>query len=139
MAELGAYTPAKPDIIATTSPIGTAPAWVFRSPEAELIGLFGWPAGKHYAGPTWEALDGSTVVGKRLAGATVDAGAIPWLLLQASAHAGNGRMSKVTYVQRLFTHGGNAPAEGCDADHVAAVAKVDYTALYAFYGARPQQ
>jgi len=116
-----------------------APAWVFRAPEAELFGLFGWPAGKHYAGPTWEGLDGSKVVGKRVAGASVDASAIPWLLLEASAHEGSGRLSKVTYLQRLFTRGGNAPATGCDADHVAAVAEVDYTALYAFYGAKTQQ
>jgi hypothetical protein len=107
-----------------------APAWAFRAPEADLYGLFGWPAGSHYAGPTWEANDGSTVVGTRVAGVSVDADSIPWLLLRGSAHTGVGRMAKVTYVQRLFTRGGNAPSGSCT---VGAAVEVDYTALYAFY------
>lgn len=111
-------------------------AWVFRAPEADLLGRHDRLAGTHYAGPTWEALDGSTVVGARLAGATVDATAIPWLLLQAASHAGQGRMSKVTYIQRLSTTGGLSPSGGCDTAHVGAVAEVEYTADYAFYEAR---
>jgi hypothetical protein len=111
-------------------------AWVFRAPEADLLGRHGRVAGSHYAGPTWEAIDGSTVVAARLAGATVDATAIPWLLLQAVSHAGQGRMSKVTYIQRISTTGGLAPSGGCDAAHVGAAAEVDYTADYAFYEAR---
>jgi Protein of unknown function (DUF3455) len=83
-------------------------------------------------GPTWKALDGSTVVRKRLAGATLDASAIPRLLREASAQAGNGRMTKVTCVQRLFAHGGNAPVEGRD----AAVSEVYYSAPCAFYGSK---
>jgi hypothetical protein len=107
-----------------------APAWTFRAPEADLYGVFGWPAGSHYAGPTWEANDGSTVAATRVAGVSVDADSIPWLLLQASAHSGTGRMEKVTYVQRLFTHGGNAPSGACN---LGASVEVDYSALYAFY------
>jgi hypothetical protein len=107
-----------------------APAWVFRAPEAELYNVLGWHAGKHYAGPTWEALDGSTVVGARVNGVTVDADSIPWLLLEAKTHAGSGKMSNVTYVQRLFTHGGNAPGGACT---LGASVEVDYSALYAFY------
>jgi hypothetical protein len=111
-------------------------AWVFRAPQADLYGLLGWPAGRHYAGPTWQAPDGSTVVGTRAAGVSVDASAIPWLLLQASAHSGEGRMSKVSYIQRLFTSGGIAPSSGCDVDHQRASVEVDYTALYALYESR---
>jgi hypothetical protein len=113
-------------------------AWAFRAPEADLFGQRGRLAGSHYAGPTWEALDGSTVVAARVAGASVDAGAIPWLLLQAASHAGKGRMSKVTFIQRVSTSGGLAPAGGCDATLVGDVAEVDYTADYAFYEARPK-
>jgi hypothetical protein len=108
-------------------------AWTFVEPDAQLYGAFGQVAGHHYAGPTWEANDGSTVVGTKVAGATVDATAIAWLLLKASAHTGDGRMAKVTYVQRLDTVGGNAPATGCDAAHAAATVDVAYSALYSFY------
>jgi hypothetical protein len=113
-------------------------AWVLSGPDANLYGRGGRLAGAHYAsptGPTWESLDGSAVIGSRLAAATVDTNAIPWLLLQAISHSGDGRMSKVTYIQRLSTTGGKAPASGCDADHVGSVANVDYTATYAFYRA----
>src|SRR4051812_26536346 len=37
--------------------------WAFVAPEADLIDAGGKPAGKHYAGPHWEAPDGSKVVG----------------------------------------------------------------------------
>ena len=89
----------------TTATGGTA--WVFQAPDADLFNRRGRLAGSHYAGPTWEALDGSTVVGARLAGVTVDPTAIPWLLLRAASHAGNGRMAKVSYIQRLSTWAGS--------------------------------
>ncbi|MFZ2159359.1 MAG: zinc-binding dehydrogenase [Bradyrhizobium sp.] len=38
--------------------------WVFRAPEAALADRSGHSIGKHYAGPTWESVDGSTVVGE---------------------------------------------------------------------------
>ena len=84
-------------------------AWTFRAPEAKLFEPGGQPAGTHYAGPTWEAGDGSKVVGAKVEGATPDPGAIPWLLLRATSHSGSGRMQQVTFVQRLQTSGGNAP------------------------------
>jgi len=108
-------------------------AWTFVQPDAVLYGPSGHVAGHHYAGPTWEAKDGSTVVATRLAGATVDVTAIPWLLLQATTHTGDGRMAKVTYVQRLDTVGGLAPTTGCDVAHAGASADVDYTAKYSFF------
>ncbi|HKO94444.1 MAG TPA: DUF3455 domain-containing protein [Polyangiaceae bacterium] len=107
------------------------PAWTFRAPEADLFSGKHL-AGIHYAGPTWEALDGSTVVGTRVAGVTVDASAIQWLLLSAVSPDQHGRMAGVTYIQRLETVGGMAPTTSCE---LGAVAEVDYTALYAFYKA----
>jgi hypothetical protein len=111
----------------------SGPAWVFQAPEATLYDRCGHVAGKHFAGPTWQANDGSTVVGAKLAAFTVDPTAIPWLLLQAASHTGDGRMSEVSDVQRLDTVGGIAPATGCDVDHVGDTARVDYTATYFFY------
>ena len=35
----------------------------------------------HFAGPTWQDLDGSSVVGQLVKPVTVDAKSIPWLLL----------------------------------------------------------
>lgn len=111
-------------------------AWTFVEPEATLFEGSGCRAGEHYAGPTWEASDGSTVVAAKVADQTVDATAIPWLLLKASATAGEGRMSRVTYVQRLATEGGLAPTSGCDAAHVGARRGVSYRAIYAFFRGR---
>lgn len=112
----------------------TRAAWVFSAPEATLYNDGGQVAGIHYAGPTWQANDGTTVVGAKVAAFTVDASSIPWLLLKAVSHTGaDGRMTDVSYIQRLDTSAGLAPASGCDADHVGSVARVDYTATYFFY------
>src|SRR5579871_5475396 len=32
--------------------------WIFKAPEAALVDAQQKPLGKHYAGPTWEGLDG---------------------------------------------------------------------------------
>ncbi len=111
-----------------------AGAWVFVAPDAQLYQPHGDGDAvvHHYAGPTWEWLeDGSTVVGGKLAAFTPDPTAIPWLLLGAVSHgAAEGRMSKVSYIQRLDTVGGIAPSGGCSA---GATANVPYTATYYFY------
>jgi hypothetical protein len=110
-------------------------SWTFTAPEATLYGC-GGEAGTHYAGPTWEALDGSKVVAARVAGHSPDPSAIPELLLQATAHEAAGLMANVTYIQRLETTGGLAPATGCDAGHLGEISRIDYTATYYFYRAR---
>src|ERR1700733_14855293 len=83
----------------------TAPAWVLKAPEAKVRDAHGKDAGTHSAGPTWEALDKSRVVGTKVAAASPDAMSIPWLLLQAASHEGKGVMAAVTYIQRLDTKG----------------------------------
>ena len=60
-------------------------------------------------------------------------GAIPWLLLKARSNDGSGIFSTITYVQRLQTAGGVAPAEGCDRSDPGAERAIPYTAVYAFY------
>jgi hypothetical protein len=89
--------------------------------------------GIHYAGPTWESKSGSKVAAKRLLPCTPDASAIPWLLLQATSTSGPGVFSSVTYVQRVNTTGGLAPATPGTA--VGMTAEVPYTAEYYFYRA----
>lgn len=119
----------------------TGAAWTFVAPDAELFD-HGRLVGTHYAGPTWEHEDGSTVVAALAAGATLDPTAIPWLLLSAVSHGGaTGKMTEVTWIQRLETTGGIAPATCCDVGRLGATASVPYTAEYYFYraSARPPQ
>ena len=112
----------------------TAFVWTFKAPEAELLNARGEVVGSHWAGPTWQVLDGSTVIGAVLERADAPkSGAIPWLLLEAKERADNGVFSMITHIQRLDTVGGVAPAEDCDADHAGAEVRVPYTATYAFY------
>src|SRR5689334_2233224 len=67
--------------------------WTFKAPEADLHNEAGEKVGHHYAGPTWEANDGSKVTGEAVERADApDPGAIPWLLLKAKTHEGSGVM-----------------------------------------------
>jgi len=108
--------------------------WAFKAPEASLADRSGHALGKHYAGPTWESTDGSTVVGETKA---KDPGpkpsAIPWLLLTAKANTGTGALSAAKSIQRVATTGGLAPAEPCTGTNLKQVARVPYTATYIFY------
>jgi uncharacterized protein DUF3455 len=114
---------------------GSGYSWVFQAPEATLYDRRGRVVGQHFAGPTWEWLDHSKVVGTRLAGFTADPSAIPELLLAATPDAHRGRLAKVTFIQRLDTTGGLAPATGCGPAQAGQIARVDYTATYYFYEA----
>lgn len=115
------------------SPANGPFTWTLVAPQAQLVDRRGRTVGTHYAGPTWEALDGSKVSAKKLADVAVAGETIPWLLLQAATHQGNGRMSSITYIQRLKTEGGRAPEAGCSASQEGARAEVAYSALYVFY------
>jgi hypothetical protein len=111
--------------------------WTFVAPAADLFDdRSDHFAIHHFAGPTWLARDSSSVLGTKLAAATVDPTAIPWLLLSVASHGGaDGRLSDITAIQRLATTGGIAPATGCDADHIGMQSDVLYTARYFFYRA----
>ncbi len=113
-------------------------AWVFRAPQAALFHGNERLIVTHYAGPTWQALDGSRVVGMLVASSPApNPQSIPWLLLQAASHEGTGTMSGVTYIQRVLTGGGVAPAaERCTAKEVGDEARVEYVAFYYFYVAK---
>jgi len=108
-------------------------AWTLKTPEAELFDKDGKPFGKHLVGPTWQAADGSSIVGKASANATPDPDSIPWLLVTVVNHSGEGVLAKVTSIQRLNTKGGKAPATGCDAAHAGQELPVPYSADYLFF------
>jgi hypothetical protein len=112
--------------------------WKFQAPEATLFDHHGKKVGKHYAGPTWESKDGSTVVGELKAKDDgPDSKAIPWLLLHAKSNTGHGLFSSVSSIQRLQTHGGKAPSQGCDASSADQTVRVPYRASYYFYTSQP--
>jgi hypothetical protein len=124
--------------IYTCTAVNDGYQWVFSAPRADLFDDAGMLAATHFAGPTWQANDGSSVVGQKIAAVTVDPNAIPWLLLRAASNTGDGSMSNVTFIQRLDTTNGLAPdAAGCDANSAGVTAEVGYTANYAFYTASP--
>jgi hypothetical protein len=108
------------------------PKWVLKGPQADLYDEADLKVGTHYAGPHWEAKDGSKVRGvvKRIRPAP-RAGNVPWLLLKAEGHAGKGKFAKVTWIQRVNTRGGQPPAEP---GKVGEEVRVWYSATYVFYG-----
>jgi hypothetical protein len=109
-------------------------AWTLKAPDAKLFDADGVQVGTHGAGPHWTWNDGSVAIGMKVAGvdATV-AGSIQWLLLRVSSTSGDGVFSDVTFVERLNTNGGAAPATGCDATTAGTDMPVGYSADYYFY------
>ena len=104
-------------------------AWAFREPIATLL-VDGKTIGRHYAGPNWEHIDGSAVVGKvtgNAPGATADD--IAWLKLQVVSSRGSGVLTGVTTVQRINTKGGKF--EG-PCDKAGAFKSAPYSADYVF-------
>jgi hypothetical protein len=114
--------------------------WRFVAPRADLYGDNGKLVATHFGGPTWEARDGSKVVGQRDDGVTVDPTAIPWLRLVATSTVSGldgDRLARTTFIQRTATTGGLAPpAADCNAETAGTVDEVPYTADYHFWKAR---
>jgi hypothetical protein len=109
--------------------------WSFVQPEATLSTQKGKIIGKHYAGPTWAAADGSKVMGEVIArNNSPDPNSIPWLLLRATTTSGKGIFTGVKSIQRLHTMGGAAPAGGCGQSQAGQQQRVPYSADYLFYG-----
>jgi hypothetical protein len=103
--------------------------WHFREPIATLL-RDGATIGRHYAGPNWEAIDGSAITGKAVAnipGSTPSD--IPWLKLDVIARRGSGILSAVSTVQRINTHGGVVKGV-CDKQ--GSYYSVPYSADYVF-------
>ncbi|WP_405821506.1 DUF3455 domain-containing protein [Streptomyces sp. NBC_01390] len=108
-------------------------AWKLLEPAATL-----WARGDrshrtvalHSRGPVWvSTVDGSAVNAAAVANSP-KTGTIPELLLKSTTTRGAGVFADVSYIQRLNTHGGVAPAAACTGtDQVS----VPYSATYAFY------
>ncbi|MGH9636945.1 MAG: DUF3455 domain-containing protein [Candidatus Angelobacter sp.] len=116
------------------------PAWTLKAPDAELFDEQGKSIGKHFSGPTWQLNDGSKITGKMAAKVdSPDPRAIPWLLLTVTGHSGNGKLSGVTFIQRVNTMAGLAPeslapaATECTAQSGEVEFKSSYSADYYFY------
>jgi hypothetical protein len=122
---IGAY------IVATGTQTYTCAGGVFTGasvPEAQLIGTGGRI--HHFKGPSWQSeRDGSLVTAAKVAQSD-RAGSIPELLLQVNSHTGTGILSNATYINRLATSGGAAPAGACTDGSTTAV---PYQAVYVFW------
>lgn len=142
-------------------PLKKGSRWVFLGPQATLFHTLGGtitnqisthflsanPAEARTARPTWQdSSDSSRVWGRGRASSTdpnyVQPGAIPWLLVEAAGAAlgptGGGTLAQTTFIHRLNTSGGVAPATGCgETANVGAVALVPYSTEYYFYRAVP--
>ncbi|HKW11731.1 MAG TPA: DUF3455 domain-containing protein [Gemmatimonadaceae bacterium] len=109
-------------------------SWGAPTPSATIYADAGGhgQVATHFAGPTWESNSGSTVVGTVLNRCTVDPASIQWLSLSAFP-SGHGLFARVTFIQRLNTAGGLAPATA--GTTIGQEARVPYTADYLFYDA----
>ena len=130
-------------------------AWTLFTPQATLFSDQREQLTTHFFSPnpveggivraTWEdSEDTSTVWGRVIASSLdpnfVTPGAIPWLLVQVVGTqvgpTGGDTVSRTTFIQRLITVGGAAPATGCDLPtDIGNKAFVPYTADYFFYAA----
>lgn len=151
---LSAHAIGTQDYVCLPSPTG--PAWSLFTPQATLFGADAQQAMTHFFSPnaaengtvraTWQDSADSSVVWARVVKPSSDAafvqpGAIPWVLLEVSGArkpAGrSARLADATFVQRINTTGGAAPAAGCTvAEDIGKKAFVAYTADYLFYRRR---
>jgi hypothetical protein len=134
-------------------PTATGFAWTLVGPQANLFDHRDRQITTHFLSPnpdegglaraTWQHSDDTSAVWARAVAISSDPayvapGAIPWLRLEAVGDARgphNGRtMTPTTWIQRLNTTGGVAPATGCAAStDVGVRVYVPYTADYFFY------
>jgi hypothetical protein len=110
--------------------------WFFVGPDARLMDRAGRQIGRYYGPPaTWENMDGSKVTATQVAIAPSAAGNIPLQLVKANPAMGSGAMTGVSYIQRVATRGGVAPAMPCAAANLGTKQVVQYQADYIFYKA----
>ena len=131
-------------------PLGRV-AWTLFTPQATLFNDLDEQLITHFFSPnpveggivrvTWEDSRDSSRVWAKLSAAIADptaSGAVAWLLLEKVGTqvgpTGGDALSNVTFIQRLNTFGGSAPATGCDQlPDVGHKAFVPYTADYFFF------
>jgi hypothetical protein len=133
-------------------PTASGFGWAFYGPQATLF-RSGTQVITHFLSPnpdegglpraTWQhSRDTSRVWANAVASSSdprfVRPGAIPWLLLEVvgadRGPTGGTRLTETSFIQRIRTSGGVAPATGCDeAPNVGAKALVPYKTDYLFY------
>jgi hypothetical protein len=110
--------------------------WVFVGPAAKLMDRSGKTIGRYFGPPaTWAANDGSAITGTQVAVAPASAGSIPLQLVKANAATSPGAMQGVSYIQRVATQGGVAPAKPCAEGSLNQREVVGYQADYVFWKA----
>ena len=108
--------------------------WTMVGPKAELTSKSGDKIGD-YSGPParWTHKDGSFVTGSQVAVSPNGSKNIPLQLVKADVSGGLGALTAISYVQRVNTQGGVAPAKKCSADNEGDKEEVDYEAEYRFW------
>jgi hypothetical protein len=135
-------------------PAGSGFAWTLFTPQATLFRRNGQQLTTHFFSPNpdepgnpvraaWQHSRDSSIVWGRVTDMSVDAnfvapGAIPWLTVETAGvqegPAGGDQLTETTFIQRLNTVGGSAPATGCSAAaDVGKRAFVPYLADYFFF------
>jgi len=110
--------------------------WVFVGPNAVLNDRGGKQVGKYWGPPaTWAGMDGVNLTATQVAVAPNGTGNIPYQLVKANPMTGNGMVTPTTYIQRVATKGGVAPAMACGAGNTGAKQIVKYQADYIFWRA----
>jgi hypothetical protein len=140
--------------VAVPSDAGLAFSWVAFGPQATLFNDRGAQLTTHFlsanpdengkARPTWQSSkDTSAVWGEPIASTTdgVESGAVPWLLLRVvgvdGRPTGSRHLARATFIQRINTSGGVAPATGCaEPKNVGDKALVPYSTDYLFFRAK---
>jgi hypothetical protein len=136
-------------------PVGLGVAWTLFTPQATLFRENGQQLTTHFFSPNpdpddnltvraaWQHSRDSSTVWGRVTDSSSDAnfvapGAIPWLTVETAGvqqgPSGSDVMTEITFIQRLNTVEGGAPATGCSvATDVGKRAFVPYRADYFFY------
>ena len=118
---------------------GSDPAiyqWVFVAPQADLYDITNKKIGTHSAGPSWQLFGSADSIFAQQfsppkAVASPDPGSIDWLqLMPKTGKIPTGVFTNVSYIQRIATQGGKAPARlPVSADETI---EIKYTAVYRF-------
>ena len=120
----------------------TPQATLFNDQKEQIITHFFSPNPVEGGSPvrvTWEdSRDTSTIWARAIGAASVSPNAIAWLLLEVvgaqAGPTGGTSLSETTFIQRLNTVGGLAPATGCALPtDIGKEAFVPYTADYFFF------
>jgi hypothetical protein len=108
--------------------------WVFVAPKADLFDASNKKIGTHGAGPFWQLSASDSIFAQQFTPAKTvspDANSIAWLLLMPkTGKTPTGIFANVSYIQRIATKGGKAPAT--PPASLTDTADILYTAIYRF-------